>query len=154
MAGVTNVGKLPVGEKIDTFYVPVNDVMSDEPATYLREYDAPMYDGMSRGRFQEIHVLRDTYVGTWFYYLGPSLLFTAQEFQIVGGSVRDHRQDIETVASIRDYADWMRDENGFPKEIDPAMRSVTQENFLIGLENTEKARLHQSVHGRYIKVDR
>ena len=99
-----NVGKRPANEQIDRFYVTVDEIFSDEAATYLREFDAPTMNGLGRGRFQEIHVLRDSYVGSWFYNLGPSRLFTAPEFQIVGGSFRDHRQDIETVASIRDYA--------------------------------------------------
>jgi hypothetical protein len=151
---LTAVGKQPAGEQIDTFYVPINDIFSDEPATWLREFNAPMHNGQSRGRFQEIHVLRDSYVGTWFYHLGPSRLFSAQEFQVVGGSVRDHRQDIETVASIRDYADWIRDNGGLRREVDPALRTVTQESYLVGLENTEKARRHESVSGRYMKVER
>ena len=154
MPGVLNLGKKPTGEKTDAFYVPVNDILSDEPATYLREYNAPMPDSQSKGRFQEIHVIRGAYIGTWFYYLGPSFLFTAQEFQIVGGSIHAHREDCETVTSIRDCADWMRDEDGLPKAIDPTLKTVTQENFLIGVEKREQAQLHKSVHGRYMKVDR
>jgi len=151
---LTNIGKQPAGEVVDTFYVPVDDVMSDEPATYLREYNAPIYDGISKGRFQEIHVLRDTYVGKWVYNLGPSRLFTALEFQVIGGSFRDHHQDIETVESIRDYADWLRDMGGLRKTVDPNLLTVTQENLMIALDNSNKSRKRESVFGRHARIQR
>ena len=149
-----NVGKRPANEQIDRFYVTVDEIFSDEAATYLREFDAPTMNGLGRGRFQEIHVLRDSYVGSWFYNLGPSRLFTAPEFQIVGGSFRDHRQDIETVASIRDYADWLRDMGGLRKTVDPNLLTVTQENLMIALDNSNKSRKRESVFGRHARIQR
>ena len=154
MINLTRLGKQPVGEVIDSFYVPIDEIWNDEPATFLREYNHLMEDGRSKGRFQEIHVLRSSYVGAWFYYLGPSNRFSAQEFQVVGGSVRDNRQDIETVESIRDYADWLRDEGGIRRAIDPESLSVTQANWIDTLEERAKTRRHQSVSGRYVKVER
>jgi hypothetical protein len=151
---VTNIGPQLPGEVIDTFYAPVSDIYSDEPATWLREFNSPTADGQGRNRYQEIHVLRDTHVGTWFYNLGPTWKFTAQEFQVVGGTVRSHKQDIETVESIRDCAEWLRDEGGLRKVIDPAALMVTQENFLNAVDNRRDARRHKSVSGRYMKVER
>ena len=149
-----NVGKQASGEQVDRFYVTVDEIFSNEPATYLREFDAPTMNGLSRGRFQEVHVLRDNYVGSWFYNLGPSRLFTALEFQVIGGSFRDHRQDIETVESIRDYADWLRDMEGLRKTVDPNLLTVTQENLMIALDNSNKSRKRESVFGRHARIQR
>lgn len=152
--GLTSLGQQLPGEVIDTFYVPVDDIFSDEPATYLREFNAPMANGRSQGRFQEIHVLRDSYVGTWLYCLGPSRRFTAQVFQVVGGSVRAHRHDIETVESIRYVADDLRNEGGLRREIDPDSLIVTQDHWLQSVESKQKTQRHESVSGRYFKAER
>ena len=149
-----NVGKQAAGEQVDRFYVTVDEIFSDEPATWLREFDAPTMNGLGKGRFQEIHVLRDSYVGSWFYNLGPSRWFTAPEFQVIGGSFRDHRQDIETVESIRDYADWLRDMEGLKKTVDPNLLTVTQENLMIALDNSNKSRKRESVFGRHARIQR
>lgn len=154
MGTVTDIGKRLPGEVIDTFYVPTDDIFSNEPATYLREFNNAPASGRGKFRYQEIHVLRDSYVATWLYNLGASWKFDAQEFQIIGGTVRDHRQDMETVDSIRECADWMRDEGGLRKAVDPETLTVTQEHYLDAVVEREKAQLHKSVYGRYAKVAR
>lgn len=154
MTTVTNIGMQLPGEVIDSFYVPVDDIRSNEPATWLREFNSPPPNGRGRFRYQEIHVLRDKHVVTWLYCLGPERRFPAQQFQIIGGTVRDHRQDIETVESIRAIADELRDEGGLHKAVDPDTLTITQDNFLKAVEETQKAQRHQSVSGRYVKRER
>lgn len=149
-----DVGKRPTGEKIDRFYVTVDEIFNYESATYLREFDAPDINGFGRGRFQEIHVLRDSYVAAWFYRLGPSRFFTAPDFQVIGGSFRDHKQDIETVASIRDYADWLRNKEGLRKTVDPSLLTVTQDNLMAALDNSNKSRERKSVSGRHARIQK
>ena len=154
MPTVTNIGQQLPGEVIDTFYVPVDDIYSNEPATWLREFNAPPPNGRGRFRYQEIHVLRENHVVTWLYCLGPERKFYAQQFQVIGGTVRDHRQDIETVESIRECADWLRDEGGLHRPVDPETLAVTQGNFLNAVEETDRGRRHQSVSGLYMKRER
>ena len=65
-----------------------------------------------------------------------------------------HRQDIETVESIRDYANWLRDMEGLKKTVDPNLLTVTQENLMIALDNSNKSRKRESVFGRHARIQR
>ena len=152
MGTLTREGKQPYGEAERAFYIPTDTIYLDEPAPWLGEFNKVVGDGSAPQRFQEIHVVRADGVYAWFYNLGPASQFTANEFQVNGGHLGDHAQDMETVESIRDCADWLRDEDGLRREVEQIL--VTQEHWVAAKEETAKARRHESVSGRYVSIER
>ena len=87
-------------------------VLPDEPALNLAEVNliAPKEDGTDWYRFQIILLWRDGLV-EYRERLGLAKNFKAHQFRIMGGSLEEKELFIdETVGSLKDMADQMRNE--------------------------------------------
>ena len=93
-------------------------VREGDPAYSLREVMRPGGPGQGYRRLQVITVPREepgkgVVMYEWWYDLGPWRKFHAEAFQIMGGDrnrVTGRVWVVETVASIREIADDMREE--------------------------------------------
>ncbi|KKK80421.1 hypothetical protein LCGC14_2823660 [marine sediment metagenome] len=94
-------------------------VKNDEPALNLAEVNliAPQNNGTSDTdwyRFQIIVVMRDGDVYEYRERLGLAEDFKAHQFRIMGGSMEEDGPFVdETVGSLKDEANRMRDEKPF-----------------------------------------
>ena len=136
---------------VDDFYVVTNEVWSDEPALMLSEFNIQREDGKGQRRYQQIHVIRGDRLAEFTLDLGPSSAFTANGFVVVGGSLKAHPQDCETVASIRDYADEIRARGGFKRSVEP---TLSQEAWVRHAEELERRRRHRSTFGSAVALVR
>jgi hypothetical protein len=130
-------------------YVPTNEVLSDEPATYLAEFNYQRSDGRGISRFQVIHIVRPNHIAEFKMYLGPAHRFTANGFQIYGGSAKLGTD--ETVASLRDWADELRDRGGL---IVAKEQRLDQDSFMEHIEERSRRQRHQSTFGPSVKIER
>src|SRR3990167_2698548 len=96
----------------------------DEPAWSLREVNLPTPDSRGRHRYQIIEVVRSDKLVEWRKDLGDAANFSAQQFQIMGGFVDERGKGhvYESVASLQDIADDMREEPDRPE----AMKTEAQ----------------------------
>lgn len=144
------MGPSPFGEQTgQTMYVGTEEVWSDEPATWLAEFDQSYADGKSTARFQLIHVIRPNHIAEFTLYLGPSWIFTSNSFQIYGGSAKMGSD--ETVDSLRDWADEIRDRGGFfvAKEA-----TIEQDTWHKHVEERSRRQRHQSTFGPSVRIER
>ena len=80
----------------------------------LQEMNLPAPDFKGRWRWQIIKVVRQDRLWEWRRPLGPEGQFAARQFNILGGYVDEQTgrgETWETVGSLMDMADEMRDPN-------------------------------------------
>jgi hypothetical protein len=130
-------------------HVVTEEVYSDEPATWLAEFDLQQKDTMGRARYQMIHVIRGDQIAEFTLYLGPSHTFASNGFQIYGGSAKLGAD--ETVDSLREWADELRSRGGIVRQIQPKLE---QDTWMKHIEEQTRRQSHQSTFGSSVRIER
>tara|TARA_S200002703_G_C3631326_1_gene193889 strand:- start:101 stop:490 length:390 start_codon:yes stop_codon:yes gene_type:complete len=120
-------------------------VSNDEGAFLLREYDADK-PGMGEVRWQELRVVRNNRIVTYKESLGSVDMFPgSRPINIIGGDPSTG-EVYETVGSLRDMADEMRD-NGFSEDLFDVAPTGTPEQWVEAYHDERLRRAAKSTEG-------
>lgn len=130
-----------------------SEVYDDEPCLLLVERVETLPNYRGRHRYQTLFVWRNNGIAKYMEDMGPADLNLAPPLQIPGGDpALPGDQWLETVDSLRDHANHFREflvGRTLEREVPDLIKGYYDQS-----EQEQLAARHQSVSGRYHKVER
>ena len=132
--------------------VVTNKVFDDEPCFWLSEENRLSKSGKTMCRYQLLKIVRNDRLVTAYIYLGPASKFTADQFNIMGGTIdeKGRGEAVHTVAELRSGADELR---ALPPRRELAPLPL-QNRFRDRVEERVRQDRHQSTFGHQGQIVR